>query len=304
MENMYQLLSDKNSYTSIREALNRCLCEIQARESNTEPPEIPTGFLPLDNLIGGFKAGRVYVIGGRPNMGKEELMLSMIRDIIIENKLSVLLFSTNRMKSLYVQRLLSIYCDIPTLRLHHGTLERHEWEKIDKEVEALVDAPLFFHDVLDLPINELVETTRDCIKEKDIKIIFIDCLQMIDFAIEDRTTSERIAKVMCSLKQLAYITDLPIVVGSMIDRGIEYREDLDSKRPQLMDLTSSSYIEELADVVLMVHRPEYYHIYVDDNGRDLRDRIEIIVRKNALKPLGSILLEYNEKTGAINDKNE
>ena len=301
---MYELMSDSNSYTSMREALNRCLCEIQARDSNIEITGIPTGFLPIDNLIGGFERGKVYVIGGRPNMGKEELMLSMIRDIVIDSKLSVLLFSTNRMKSLYVQRLLSIYCDIPTLRLHHGTLERNEWEKIDKEVDSLADAPIFFHDVMDLPLNELVETTRDCIKEKGIKIIFIDCLQMIDFTNEDRTPSERIAKVMYSLKQLAYITDVPIVVGSMLGRSIEYREDLDSKRPQLMDLTNSSYIEELADVVMMVHRPEYYHIYVDDNGRDLRSRIEIIVRKNALKPLGSILLEYNEKTGAIKDKNE
>ena len=107
---------------------------------------------------------------------------------------------------------------------------------------------------------------------------------MINFTKEDENASERIVKVIHVLKQLARQIDVPIVVGSMLGRGVEYREGIEGKQPQLMDLANSSYIEGLADVVMMVHRPEYYHIYVDDNGRDLHGKMEIIVKKNALRP--------------------
>ena len=287
------------SYSNMREMLKDCISEIQVRAANTGMSGIPTGFQPLDDLIGGFERGKVYVIGGRPCIGKEEFMLSMIIDIIMESKLPVLLFSTNYQKADYVQRLLAIHCDIPVMHLFQGLLDVHEWEKLDKRIGDLVDAPLYLHDSLDLPLNELVETARNCIRERDVHIIFIDCLQMIDFVKDDETPSDRVAKVMLSLKQLACITNVPIVVGSMLNRGLEYREGLEGKQPHLMDLMNSSYIEGLADVIMMVHRPEYYHIYQDDNGRDMHGQIEIIVKKNALKPINSIYLDYHEKTGVV-----
>lgn len=291
-------------YFNMRKLLKDCLYEVQANAANSGIPGIPSGFQSLDDLTSGFERGKVYVIGGRPCMGKEELMLSMIRNITMESKMPVLLFSTNNMKSDYIERLLTIHSEIPTLRLHQGLLELYEWERIDQKVETLVEAPLYIHDSLDLPLNELIETSRNCIREIGTRIIIIDCLQMIDFANDDENSSERIAKVMCSLKQMASQFHIPIVVGSLLGRGVEYREGIEGKRPQLMDLANSSYIEGLADVIMMVHRHEYYHIYLDDNGRDLRGRIEVIVKKNALKPLGSILLDYHEKTGVVCMKNK
>lgn len=298
MTNVNKMMSD-NSYINMREMLKDCISDVQERAINTGVPGIPTGFQPLDDLTGGFEKGKVYVIGGRPCMGKEEFMLSMILDIILESKLPVLMFSTNHQKADYVQRLLAIHCDILVMHLFQGSLEPHEWDRLDKRTGELVDAPLFMHDSLDLPLNELVETARNCIREKEVKIILIDCLQMVDFTNEDDNPSDRVAKVMLSLKQLARLCNIPIIVGSMLSRGIEYREGLEGKQPQLMDLMNSSFIEGLADVIMMVHRPEYYHIYQDDNGRNLRGLIEIIVRKNALKPLGSIFLDYHEKTGVV-----
>ena len=298
MASMNEMMSD-NSYVNMREMLKDCISNIQVRATKTGVPGIPTGFQPLDDLIGGLEKGKVYVIGGRPCMGKEEFMLSIIIDIIMETNLPVLLFSTNHQKSDYVQRLLSTYCDIPVIHLFQGLLEIHEWERLDKRAGDFVDAPLFMHDSLNLPLNELVGTSQNCIREKNVHAIFVDCLQMIDFTNEDDNPSDRVAKVMLSLKQLAHQTNVPIIVGSMLGRGIEYREGLEGKRPQLMDLMNSSYIEGLADVIMMVHRPEYYHIYQDDNGRDLHGRIEIIVEKNALKPLDSIFLDYHEATGVV-----
>ena len=175
----------------------------------------------------------------------------------------------------------------------------HEWERVDKRVATLIDAPLFIHDCLDLPINELVETARNCVRESGINIIFVDCLQMINFAKEGETPSDRIAKVMILLKQLAYQLSLPIVVGSMMNRGVDYREGLMGKEPQLKDLAFSSYIEGLADIVMMVHRPEYYQIYQDEDGRDMHGVMQIFVKKNGHRPQGCIYLSYQKDTGIV-----
>ncbi len=295
---MYEMMSD-NSYTNMREMLMDCISEIQVRAANTGLPGISSGFQALDELIGGFEKGKVYVIGGRPCMGKEEFMLSMIIDVIVESRLPVLMFSTNHQKSEYVQKLIAIHCDIPVMHLFEGLLEPHEWDRLDKRAGEWVEAPLFMHDCLDLPLNELIETVRNCIKEKEAKIIFIDCLQMIDFAKEEKCISERIAEVMHTLKKLACLFGVPIVVGSMTSRSVEYREGIEGKVPQFMDLANSSYIEELADVVMMVHRPEYYRIYVDERGRDLHGVMQIYVKKNNLNSLGCILLDYHEDTGIV-----
>ena len=145
-------------FFSLREMLKDCLCEVQASASKSSLPGISSGFKPLDDLTGGFENGKVYVIGGRPCMGKEEFMLSMIKDIIMDSNLPVLLFSTNHMKPDYVERILTIHCDIPTTLLHQGLLNKDDWVKLDIGVNTLVDAPLFIHDSLDLPLNELAET--------------------------------------------------------------------------------------------------------------------------------------------------
>ena len=124
------------SYSKVREMVKHCLCEVQAKTANIGVSGIPSGFSDLDELTDGFKKGKVYIVGGRPCMGKEEFMLSMISDIVLESELPVLLFSTNNMGQDYVQRLLSIQCDISTSLLHQGALKPDEWERLDKEIDT------------------------------------------------------------------------------------------------------------------------------------------------------------------------
>lgn len=298
MEKKNEMISNI-SYSNMYDMLKDCISEVQANAKNKELSGISSGFSNLDELTCGFESGKVYIIGARPAMGKMAFTLSMIRDIILESKVPVLMFSTYHMKASYIYSLLSIHCDIPTSQLHKGWLKLQEWDHLDKRVPSLLNVPLFIHDSLDLPLEELVETARQCIREKGIKIIFVDCLQMIDFANAEGTPSERMAKVMSALKQLAYETKLPVVVGAMLNRGVEHREGLEGKRPQLMDLAYSNYIEELADVVMMVHRPEYYKIFCDEHGRDFHGRMEIILLKNSFRPLGSVFLDYQQETGLV-----
>ena len=198
---MNEMMND--GYINMREMLSDCISDVKESAAKTGVLGIPTGFQPLDNLIGGFEKGKVYVIGGRPCMGKEEFMLSMMINIILESKLPVLAFSTNHMKSDYIQRLLAMYCDIPVMHLFQGNMEIQEWKRLDKRLCDLLDAPLFMHDSLDLPLNELTETARNCIRERDVHIIFIDCLQMIDFANEEKNASDG---YFCKVKFGGYIS--------------------------------------------------------------------------------------------------
>lgn len=285
--------------SSMREMLKDCLHEIEVKIAKESRSGISSGFQPLDDLTDGFENGKVYVIGGRACMGKEEFMLSMIDNIVQKSELPVLLFSTKKLKSEYFSRFLSIHCDIPTHDLHTGCLEPHQWKELDKGIQTLDDETLFIHDSLGLPLDELIETTRKCIKEKDISIIFIDCLQMIDLGNENGSPSERTANVMRLLKQLAIQENLPIIVGTMLNKFTGYDDDYDLRRPELMNLPDSSFIEELADVVMFVHRPEYYHIYMDEHGEDLHGIMQIIVRKNSFKSLGDLILNYKQETGAV-----
>lgn len=280
-------------YSNMHKMLKDFLCDLQRSAANLGVPGISSGFSPLDRLTGGFENGKLYVIGGRPGIGKEEFMLSMIRYIALIDDLPTLLFSTNYQKKDYVERLVSICYGIPS---SHMWMDNPLWSQID---EAIGDAPLFIHNGMDLPLDELVETARNCISEEGIKIIFIDSLQMIDLANEDGNSTERIAKVMLSLKQLARQNDVPIVVGSMLNRGVEHQDGIEGKKPQLKDLANSGYIEELSDVIMMVHRPEYYHIYENEHGQDLRGFMEIVLRKNSLKPLSSVSMNYHQETGDV-----
>jgi replicative DNA helicase len=297
MVSMNEMKTD-NGYTDISVMAKDCILKIHDRVVKDEMSGVPSGFQQLDNITDGFEKGKVYIIGGRPCMGKEELILSMIINIITED-VPVLLFSTNHKMSDYVQRLLSIHCDIRTLCMHNGQMDAYEWERLDKNMDSIMYAPLFIHDSLDLPLNELIDTVHNCIKEKAIKIIFIDCLQMIDFDKGSESVHEKVAKVMYSLKQLACQADIPIVVGSMLGRGVEIRENLEGKQPFLSDLANSSYIEEIADVILMVHRPECYCIYKDETGREFYGVMELIVKKNSLKPVDCIYLKYQQNTGIL-----
>ena len=289
----------ENGCSSMEEMLKDCLQGLQEKIAKEGWLGIPSGFRPLDDLTDGFENGKVYVIGGKPCMGKEEFMLSMIDNIVQKSQLPVLLFSTKKLKSEYFSRFLSIHCDIPTLDLNKGRLEPHLWKKLDEGIHTLAYDSLFIHDSLGIPLDELIETTRKSIKEKDISIVFIDCLQMIDIGNEYGSASERTANVMRQLKQLAIEEDLPIVVGTMLDDFTGYDEDDDYRRPDLSDLPDSRFIEELADVVMFVHRPEYYQIYTDVHGEDFHGKMQIIVRKNSFKPLGEFNFNYKQETGAV-----
>ena len=157
----------------------------------------------------------------------------------------------------------------------------------------LLDAPLYVDDTPGLSVFELRTKARRLVREHGVKIIMIDYLQLMNAnGMRFSSRQEEVSTISRSLKSLAKELDIPIIALSQLNRGVESREGLEGKRPQLSDLRESGAIEQDADMVLFVHRPEYYHIYQDDNGRNLRGMAQIIIAKHRKGATGDVLLTF------------
>ena len=166
-------------------------------------------------------------------------------------------------------------------------------ERLDKQVNTLLGAPLYIDDTPGLSVFELRTKARRLVREHGVKIIMIDYLQLMNAnGMRFSSRQEEVSTISRSLKGLAKELDIPILALSQLNRGVESREGLEGKRPQLSDLRESGAIEQDADMVLFVHRPEYYHIYQDDNGRDLHGMAQIIIAKHRKGATGDVLLTF------------
>ena len=160
-------------------------------------------------------------------------------------------------------------------------------------MKTLIGAPLYVDDTPGLSVFELRTKARRLVREHDVKIIMIDYLQLMNAnGMRFSSRQEEVSTISRSLKGLAKELDIPIIALSQLNRGVESREGLEGKRPQLSDLRESGAIEQDADMVLFVHRPEYYHIYEDEKGRDLHGMAQIIIAKHRKGATGDVLLTF------------
>ena len=192
-----------------------------------------------------------------------------------------------------VNRLISNCCEIQGSKILNGQLHPDDWDRLDKRLNNLLGAPLYVDDTPGLSVFELRTKARRLVREHGVKIIMIDYLQLMNAnGMRFSSRQEEVSTISRSLKGLAKELDIPILALSQLNRGVESREGLEGKRPQLSDLRESGAIEQDADMVLFVHRPEYYHIYQDDNGRDLRGMAQIIIAKHRKGATGDVLLTF------------
>ena len=166
---------------------------------------------------------------------------------------------------------------MPGSKILSGQLSEDEWVRFDKRLPQMQGAPLYVDDTPGLSVFELRTKARRLKREHDIQLLMIDYLQLMNAnGMRFNSRQEEVSTISRSLKGLAKELDIPIIALSQLNRTVEQRDGLDGKRPQLSDLRESGAIEQDADMVLFVHRPEYYHIYQDSNGQDLRGRAQII----------------------------
>ena len=284
----------KKEYTQIDPVIKNALDVIQKAAANTDGlTGVPTGYHKLDDITSGWQASDLVIIAGRPAMGKTSFALSMAKNIAADYQVPMAFFSLEMSNVQLVNRLISNCCEIQGSKILNGQLQPDEWDRLDKRVNTLLGAPLYIDDTPGLSVFELRTKARRLVREHGVKIIMIDYLQLMNAnGMRFSSRQEEVSTISRSLKGLAKELDIPILALSQLNRGVEAREGLEGKRPQLSDLRESGAIEQDADMVLFVHRPEYYHIYQDENGRDLHGMAQIIIAKHRKGATGDVLLTF------------
>ena len=284
----------KKDYTAIDPVIAQAVKTIQNAAKNTDGlTGVSTGYHKLDDMTSGWQASDLVIIAGRPAMGKTSFALSMAKNIAADLREPMAFFSLEMSNVQLVNRLISNVCEIQGSKILNGQLQRDEWERLDKRINNLLGSPLYIDDTPGLSVFELRTKARRLVKEHGVKLIMIDYLQLMNAnGMRFSSRQEEVSTISRSLKGLAKELNIPILALSQLNRGVESREGIDGKRPQLSDLRESGAIEQDADMVIFVHRPEYYHIYQDDSGHDLRGMAEIIIAKHRKGATGTVLLTF------------
>lgn len=252
-----------------------------------------SGFHALDKMTSGWQDSDLIILAARPAMGKTAFALSMAKNIAVDQNIPMALFSLEMSNVQLVNRLIVNTCEIKGEKIKSGQLEPHEWMQLDKKIKDLYGKPLYIDDTPSLSVFELRTKARRLVREHGVKVIMIDYLQLMNASgMNFNSRQEEVSTISRSLKGLAKELNIPIIALSQLNRGVENRDGAEGKRPQLSDLRESGAIEQDADMVLFIHRPEYYHIYKSENGEDLRGKAEIIIAKHRNGSVGDVLLTF------------
>lgn len=254
---------------------------------------LSTGFERLDEVLGGLVEGTLVTIGGRTGMGKTAFAFNLLRNLAIEKNIPSLYISLESTEQLCTNILIACTLNIKYRGLLSGQLVAEEWEKLDKGVSGIVNSPIYLDTKSTYTIDDICKTVEEAVQEYQVKVVFIDYLQLI-FAKTGFTENRylELNYITRRLKALAKEFNITIVLLSQLNRNAEGEKRLDH-RPVLTDLRDSGTICDDSDVVCFVHRPEYYRVYQDEKGNDMRNVALIIVDKNRLGYTGDAVLNVD-----------
>ena len=258
---------------------------------------LSSGFYDLDRITNGWQKSDLIIIAARPSMGKTAFVLSMAKNIAVDMRVPVAMFSLEMSNVQLVNRLIVNVCQITGDKIKSGQLAPYEWGELDVKINGLYDAPLYIDDTPSLSVFELRSKARRLVSEHNVQMIIIDYLQLMNASgMSYYSRQEEVSTISRSLKGLAKDLGIPVIALSQLNRAVENRVSsdsaFDSKRPQLSDLRESGAIEQDADMVLFIHRPEYYKIYQDQNGQSLRGMAEIIIAKHRNGATGDVRMKF------------
>lgn len=262
-----------------------------AREHTDHISGIPTGFSKLDALTGGWQRSDLIVVAARPGMGKTALILSMARNMAVDFKKAIAIFSLEMSSAQLVMRLMSGEARIPAEKLRKGSLDDRDWTQFTARANTLVTAPLYIDDTPSLSVFELRAKCRRLKEQYNIECIMIDYIQLMTAGPDLRGNREQeISTISRSLKSLAKELNVPVIVLSQLNRGVETRGG--TKRPMLSDLRESGAIEQDADIVGFIYRPEYYKIEQFEDGSDTQGLGEFMIAKHRNGALENVRLRF------------
>lgn len=264
---------------------------------------VPSGFTHLDRLTLGWQPSDLIIIAARPSMGKTAFTLSLARNVVIDSEKGVAFFSLEMSSTQLMLRLIVAESGLDSRDVRNGDLTPEQWKHLESSIKPFANAPLFIDDTPALSIYEFRSKARRLKTQYDIQLIVIDYLQLMTGSADTKGNREQeVASISRSLKAIAKELNIPIIALSQLSRAVESRGG--SKRPQLSDLRESGAIEQDADLVAFIHRPEYYGLTVDEDGMPTQGLAEIIVAKHRNGAVDTVKLRFRKEQARFMDYDE
>ena len=262
---------------------------------------VPSGFTNVDRVTSGWQKSDLVIVAARPGMGKTAFALTMARNVAVDHNTPIGFFSLEMSSEQLVNRLIASEAELGASKLRKGDLADHEMVQLHEKIKHLSEAPIFIDDTPGLSIFELRAKARRLVKNHGVGIIIIDYLQLMTAGGTGGNREQEISTISRSLKGIAKELKIPVIALSQVNRGVESRTGVGSKRPMLSDLRESGAIEQDADIVTFIYRPEYYKIYEWDNGDDSRGQGELIIAKHRNGSLNNVRLKFTGEFAKFSD---
>ncbi|HSJ63802.1 MAG TPA: replicative DNA helicase [Gemmatimonadaceae bacterium] len=295
-QRVFQLSQSRGTegFTRIKQLMWPTMERIEAlQRGGRSVTGVPSGFTDLDEMTSGFQPSDLIIVAARPSMGKTALVLNIAQHVAIEENTPVAVFSLEMSKESLVQRMLTAEARVDSQMLRKGKLRDDEYPRIAKAAGILSSAPIWIDDTPGVSLLEMRSKARRLKAETDIGLLIVDYLQLMTGPTGVENRQQEISQISRSLKALAKELHVPVVALSQLSRAPEQRTG-EGKRPQLSDLRESGAIEQDADLVMFIYRPEVYEGSEDKDGKPLEGRAEIIVGKQRNGPTGTVNLYFHK----------
>ena len=295
--------SQKRSVTQVDSVIEEAFARMEKAAKNTgNISGIPSGFHALDKITSGWQTPDLIIIAARPAMGKTAFVLSMAKNIAVDRGIPTAIFSLEMSNVQLVNRLIMNVCELEGDKIKTGKMSKEDKLRLNTKINIMKGKPLYMDDTPSLSIYELRSKARKLVNEHGVKLIIIDYLQLMNAQGSSFGSREQEVSIISrGLKGLA----IPIIALSQLNRGVEARTGIEGKTPQLSDLRESGAIEQDADMVCFIHRPEYYRIFNDEkSGKDLRGLAQIIVAKHRNGATDSIWLRFRGKYAKFQNEDD
>jgi replicative DNA helicase len=294
----------RKNYAEMRSILGQAIKELEAKKDHENKlTGVPSGFTDLDRITSGWQKSDLIILAARPGMGKTAFVVSAMRNAAVDFKKPVAIFSLEMSSIQLVNRLISAEAEIESEKIRKGTLEEYEWTQLHHRISGLSTAPIFIDDTPALSIRELRTKCRRLKAKSDIQMIIVDYLQLMTGEGNSKGSmgnrEQEIASISRALKNIAKELNVPVIALSQLSRSVETRGG--DKRPQLSDLRESGAIEQDADMVIFLYRPEYYKIDEDEMGNSLKGVGEVIIAKHRNGSLDNVFLRFVGKYTKFSD---
>ena len=275
----------KKDYTQINPVIDEAYKLLQKAAARTDGLSgLESGFYALDKMTSGWQNSDLIIIAARPAMGKTAFVLSMAKNIAVNSRQPVALFSLEMSNVQLVNRMLSLESSVDADKLRKGRLDSNDWGKLIEGADGIAKSKLIIDDTPGITISELRSKCRKYKMENNLGLIIIDYLQLMSGNGRTESRQQEISDISRSLKALARELDVPVVTLSQLSRAVEQRPD---HRPMLSDLRESGAIEQDADVVMFLYRDDYYN-----KDTELKGIAEIIIAKQRNGPIGTVKMAW------------